>query len=74
MLTCCENIILEMYMCTPPNRDKTIQAIRDALPLVEDNEIATTMTTIIRKINAMSQTTFEKLSVGTKTDYYSPED
>ena len=50
--------ILQMYIGTSPNREKTIQVMAESIPLVEDSAIQLSMSELIDKISAMSDEAF----------------
>ena len=47
--------------------------MRQSLPLVETPEIAELMNSVIRKVNAMTATDFEKIVLSDALDTVSPE-
>ena len=52
-----------MYAGLNPDRDKVLQAMREALPLVEEQEIRDMLESTIRKVNAMTKEAFEQLDL-----------
>lgn len=63
MFNICELSLIKMYSGLNPDRDKIVQAMRDAIPLVEDQEIKDMLTSTIRKVDAMTQKAFEELDL-----------
>ena len=63
MFNICELSLIKMYAGLNPDRDNVLQAMRDALPLVEEQEIRDMLESTIRKVNAMTAEAFEQLDL-----------
>ena len=63
MFNICELSLIKMYAGLNPDRDKVLQAMREALPLIEEQEIRDMMESTIRKVNAMTKEAFSKLDL-----------
>ena len=67
-----EKAIIKLYSGFKLNRDKLLTSMRQSLPLVETPEIAELMNSVIRKVNAMTATDFEKIDLSNALDTVSP--
>ena len=67
-----EKAIIKLYSGFKLNRDKLLTSMRQSLPLVETPEIAELMNSVIRKVNAMTATDFEKIDLSDALDTVSP--
>ena len=63
MFNICELSLIKMYAGLNPDRDKVLQAMRDALPLVEEQEIRDMLESTIRKVNALTEEAFAQLDL-----------
>ena len=68
-----EKPIIKLYSGFKLDRDKLLTSMRQSLPLVETPEIAELMNSVIRKVNAMTATDFEKIVLSDALDTVSPE-
>lgn len=68
-----EKTIFKLYSGFKLDRDKLLTSMRQSLPLVETPEIAELMNSVIRKVNAMTATDFEKIVLSDALDTVSPE-
>lgn len=68
-----EKTIIKLYSGFKLDRDKLLTSMRQSLPLVETPEIAELMNSVIRKVNAMTATDFEKIVLSDALDTVSPE-
>ena len=68
-----EKTIIKLYSGFNLDRDKLLTSMRQSLPLVETPEIAELMNSVIRKVNAMTATDFEKIVLSDALDTVSPE-
>ncbi len=61
MFTVEELSIIKMYSGFTPDRNRVVAALKDCLPLIEEQEIKNTVLTVIRKANAMTEKAFSEI-------------
>ena len=55
--------IIKMYSGPTPDRNHVLEALNDALPLIEEEEIRETVMSVIRKISTMTEKAFAEIDL-----------
>jgi hypothetical protein len=63
MFTIEELSIIKMYSGFSPDRNRVVTALKDSLPLIEEQDIKDTVLTVIRKANAMTEKAFSEIDL-----------